>query len=132
MEQATSGKSRIVNAGLWVLTVVIALGMGLAGVTKFLQAARWEALFVGWGYPVWFSAVTGVLEIAGAVLLLIPRFTLYGGLLLSAVMLGAAITLVTHPGGSLGGGGAPLVYLILLLILGFARWRERSERPAQS
>lgn len=43
-------------------------------------------------YPLWFRWVTGVLELAAAVLILIPRVRFWGGLLTACIMIGAAIT----------------------------------------
>ena len=45
-----------------------------------------------YGYPLWFRWVTGVLELAAAVLILIPRVRFWGGLLTACIMIGAAIT----------------------------------------
>jgi putative oxidoreductase len=128
MEELGSARSRSVSVLLWVLTIVIALGIGLAGATKFLQPDRWEPLFAGWGYPAWASKLTGVVEMVGAVALLIPKTTFFAALLLGAVMLGALLTLLTHSGGPLGWGATPLVYLVLLLILAAARRRDQAAR----
>ena len=62
-----------------------------------------------------------VLPAICVIALLVPRFTLYGVLLLGVVMLSAAITLVMHPGGPLGSGTAPAVYLVLLAVVGIVR-----------
>lgn len=45
-----------------------------------------------YGYPLWFRWVTGILELAAAVLILIPRVRFWGGLLTACIMIGAAIT----------------------------------------
>ncbi len=125
MERNERPKRRAVGIVLWVLTVVIALGIGFAGAMKFLQPHRWDTLFAGWGYPMWASKLTGVVEMAGAVALLIPRTTVFATMLLGAVMLGALITLLTHLGGPLGWGATPMVYLVLLSLVGAGRWRDR-------
>ena len=93
--------------------------------TKFLQPDRWQALFIGWGYAPWFSPVVGVLEMLGAIGLLVPRLAFYAAALLVVVMLGALVTLFTHPGGPMGWGATPLVYLVLLSLIGAARRKER-------
>ena len=48
------------------------------------------------------------------------------GSCLIAVMIGALVTLLTHPGGKMGWGGTPMVYIVLLTIVGVMRWRERA------
>ena len=49
-------------------------------------------MFVHWGYPSWFATVIGVLELIGALGLLIPRTPRYAVLWLSMIMVGAAYT----------------------------------------
>lgn len=131
MNQEAGGAGGAGRILLWICTVLLALGLGLAGVTKFTSATRWHDLFVGWGYPAWFSPVTGIAEIAGAVALLVPRLAAYGALFLAAVMIGALVTLLTHPGGPMGWGATPTTYIVLLAIVGALRRRERagSARP---
>jgi putative oxidoreductase len=111
---------------VWALTVVVAAGLGFAGIAKFLNPHQWEHLFTGWGYPAWFSPAIGTIEMAGAVALLVPRLALYSAILLGAVMLGALVTLLRHPTGPLGSGATPLFYLALLGIISIARWRART------
>jgi putative oxidoreductase len=124
MQQRTDWKSRSRGIALWIATIVIALGIGVAGVSKFMQPDHWQSLFVGWGYPSWLSMVVGTAEVLGAIGLLVPRFAFYGALLLWIVMMGALLTLLIHPGGPMGWGATPTVYLILLSIVGAARWKQ--------
>jgi putative oxidoreductase len=113
---------------LWTSSVVVALGIGIAGLTKFLQPNRWEPLFTGWGYPAWFSLVVGIVEVCGAIALLVPAIAFYAATLLAVVMAGALVTLLRHPQGPLGWGRTPSVYIILLIII--AVWRSRQRRSA--
>jgi putative oxidoreductase len=56
-------------------------------------------MFAHWGYPAWFATLIGVLELTGAVGLLIPRTTRYAVWGLTVIMLGAAYThLASHEG----------------------------------
>ena len=55
----------------WILVVLLAAAFGLAALGKLSGAAT--DMFAGWGYPAWFAMLIGVLEIAGALGLLVPK-----------------------------------------------------------
>jgi uncharacterized membrane protein YphA (DoxX/SURF4 family) len=78
------------------------------------------------GLPLWFMYLTGVLELIGAILVLIPRLASGGAGLLGCVMLGALAAHLSH--GQAAMIGAPLVLLILAVAVGWLRgWgRARS------
>jgi uncharacterized membrane protein YphA (DoxX/SURF4 family) len=111
---------------LWGLSVVTSLGIGLAGVTKFPVPNHWQEQFLAWGYPYWFVFAVGAAEVVGAIALFLPRFALLGVGLLLVVMIGALITLIGHPGSSLGGGATPAFYVGVLCVIGLLRWRLRA------
>jgi uncharacterized membrane protein YphA (DoxX/SURF4 family) len=116
---------------LWASTIAIALGIGLAGLAKFLQADRWRLLFDGWGYPTGLSTIVGIAELAGAIGLLVPALAFYAAMLLATVMTGALLTLLRHPGGQFGWGATPAVYIVLLSFVAVARWRQRAGPAAR-
>jgi putative oxidoreductase len=128
MQEVLGRQSRAVTIGIWIGTILVSVGIGLTGASKFVQSDHWRALFTGWGYPSWMSTATGVVEVAGAVGLLVPRLAFYAAMLLLTVMFGALVTLIDHRGGPLGWGGTPLVYIVLLVGIAAAR-RSRSREP---
>ncbi len=83
---------KIRTALSWVLKVLLAILFTLAALPKLTGAEGWVMRFDAWGYPLWFMYVTGVLEIIGAIGLLIPRFAPRAALGLVVVMIGAAAT----------------------------------------
>jgi uncharacterized membrane protein YphA (DoxX/SURF4 family) len=97
--------------------------MLMAAVSKFARWELWHGMFSGWGYPAWFLVAIGVLEIAGALALLWPKTASYAATLLGAIMTGALVTVLTHA--SRMGPTTPSVYLVLLAIIGVARWPAR-------
>jgi putative oxidoreductase len=128
MEQNEArGQSRTAIILVWAASVLVALGIGLAGIAKFVGPGGWQELFRSWGYPQWFLLFVGALEIAGAIALLIPRLALYGALVLGVVMLGALGTLLIHPTAQFG-ITRPVIYLILLIAITTARVRMRTSR----
>jgi putative oxidoreductase len=73
------------------------------------------------GLGQWFRYLTGALEVAGAILLLIPRTSGLGALMLAGVMVGAIVTHVFIVGGS------PLMAIILLIGTGVVAWGRRQQ-----
>lgn len=76
---------------VWAVTIFVAAVMFLSGFGKIVQMASWQQQFAGaWGLPGWLAPVTGVVEIAGAALLVVPRRAVFGGALIVLVMIGAS------------------------------------------
>lgn len=73
----------------WILAVFLAIGFLFAGGVKLLSRPAMIQEFAQIGIGQWFRYLTGVLEVAGAIGVLIPRFRLWGSLILAAVMAGA-------------------------------------------
>src|SRR4029077_12508452 len=125
-------RGKIAAIALWLLGALPALGVGLSGVGKFFPAAHWREYFANWGFPVWFALVIGAAEVSGAVLSWIPRYAVYGAMLLGSIMAGAAVTLQLHRGSPPGWSPrAPIMYLVVFAIVAALRWRERA-RSANS
>jgi putative oxidoreductase len=85
-----AGKSR--NSGAWILQILLAAvflaaaGAKLAGVPMLVQ------VFDQIGVGQWFRIVTAIVEIAGAIALLVPGFAALGALWLGATMFFATLT----------------------------------------
>ncbi len=86
------------------------------GYLKFDPEGFWGPAFKRWGYPVWFLFFIGVLEFAGGLLILVPRFAGYAALTLALVMLGALITRLIH-GTGLYDAIAITFYMVAMLLL---------------
>jgi hypothetical protein len=67
-----------------------------AGLFNIIAAASQQESFVRWGYPAWWGRVTGVLELAVAVLIAIPASSSVGLMLGSIIMAAAAMTVLRH------------------------------------
>jgi len=114
---ASTGK--IINVGLWILQIAAAGMFLMVGFFKLSGDPRMVALFDAIGLGQWFRYVTGSLEVLGALLLLIPRLSGLGALLLMGVMLGAVPTHLFVLGGS------PLSAITLLIVTGVVAWGRR-------
>jgi uncharacterized membrane protein YphA (DoxX/SURF4 family) len=105
---------------LWVLRVLLGAAFLAAGGAKLSGAPAMVAMFEKIGVGQWFRIVTGVLEVGGAILLLIPRLTFYGAALLLAVMVCAVTVHLTLLGGS------PAPALTLLVLNAMTAWLTRA------
>jgi uncharacterized membrane protein YphA (DoxX/SURF4 family) len=113
---AASGKGRLIT--LWTLSGIVALAFIGAGGAKLVGAAAMVELFDKVGLGQWFRYVTGLLEVMGAIGLLIPRYAFYAAALLAMVMVGAIVAHVTVLGTS---PAAPVVLLVLSGIIAYLR-----------
>ena len=58
-----------------LLTYLLALVFFLSGAAKLLGLEFEIQAFDRWGYPLWFMYLSGVVEVAGAIGLLLPRIS---------------------------------------------------------
>jgi putative oxidoreductase len=106
---------------LWIVTGLLALLFVMSGAMKFVNPQMAEH-FRLWGYADWFRDSIGLIEVAAAIALLVPRTAVIGAIALAVVMLGAIYTHVAH--GEVPEAAAPLVLLALLVLVGYARGKE--------
>lgn len=109
-----SGKEKTLIIFRWVFQVILGLLFIVAGAPKlFINHEMWVTRFEEWGYPGNFHYVVGFLELAGALLLFVPRYVLYSSGMLAIIMIGAICTVLlnSEPVAS------PVVFLILLSVL---------------
>ncbi len=110
---------KMMHIGLWILQIGAAGMFLMVGFFKLSGDPRMVGLFDAIGLGQWFRYVTGSLEVLGAILLLVPRLSGLGALLLVGVMLGAVPTHLFVVGGS------PLPAIILLIVTGVTAWGRR-------
>jgi putative oxidoreductase len=106
------------NIALWVLQALLALAFLGAASGKLLGKPDMVGLFEMIGIGQWFRYLTGLLELAGAVLIVVPRTKFFGAALLAMVMVGAVLThlLIIHSPPT-----APAVLLVLASIVAWGR-----------
>jgi putative oxidoreductase len=119
MRSGSSSTGKIINVVLWVLQIAAAGMFLMVGFLKLSGNPQLVGLFEAIGIGQWFRYLTGATEVAGAFLLLIPRTSGLGALLLAGVM---ACAVVTH---LLIVGGSPLGATILLVVTTVVAWGRR-------
>jgi putative oxidoreductase len=73
----------------WFLRAVVALFFVCVGTSKFAAHSQWVRIFQLIGFGQWFRYLTGTLQVAGGLLVLIPRTFVFGILILACTMAGA-------------------------------------------
>jgi hypothetical protein len=114
-------RSGVQTAMLWVARLAIVLAFVFIGASKFSSDPRsmWVQLFDKIGFGQWFRYFTGVMQIAGALLMLHRRTITMGAAMLGCTMIGAALTdvFVMH---AVGYVLAPLSLLGIIVAIWFA------------
>ena len=81
---------------LWCVQAVLALVFVGAAWAKLTGKSEMVELFTAVGVGQWFRYVTGIFELTGAVLIMVPKTRSIGAALLAIIMLGALTTHVPH------------------------------------
>jgi hypothetical protein len=111
-----------------MLRIIVALLFVFIGASKFADRGEWIAIFAKIGFGQWFRYFTGTMQIAGGLLVLIPKTFAVGILMIGCTLLGAMAAWIFFlgqpitaimPGALLMGllfvGGEELGELMLLL-----------------
>jgi putative oxidoreductase len=114
-------RGRAALIGLWAVQVALAGMFLLAGGSKLAGAPPMVAMFSAIGVGQWFRYVTGSIEVASAVALLVPALAPLGAVALVATMTGAVGTHLFIIGGN------PAVPAVLLLGSVFVAWARRDQ-----
>jgi putative oxidoreductase len=93
-------RGRVALAALWLTQTALAAMFLFAGGLKLTGAPEMVGLFDAIGIGQWFRYVTGSIEVASAVALLVPAWAAFGALLLIPTMIGAVVTHLFIVGGS--------------------------------
>ena len=117
----TAPASRSKTIGFWILKVAFGLVFLGAGCAKIYGPPAMVAEFDAVGFGQWFRYFTGTLEIIGAILLLVPKTTGFGALLLAGICGGAffAQLLALH-------GDVIHTIVMAVILLGIA-WTQRNQ-----
>jgi putative oxidoreductase len=110
----------------WVASIVLALIFLSEGAAKFPESRMWVRIFDQIGFGQWFRYFTGVVEVGGAVLLLIPTTRMWGALVLACTMCGALLVHVFVMGISPTTIGVVLLLVTLVAVSLDAKRRRES------
>jgi len=85
-------RKQVVLVTVWGVRIVLALAFAAAGAAKLASMPQMVVTFEAIGFGQWFQYFTGVVELLGVVLLLVPRRGFIGGLWLGGTMVVAGAT----------------------------------------
>lgn len=106
---------------VWALQILAATQFFLTALDKLGDAPVMVQLFAAVGFGQWFRYVTGIIELIGAVLLLVPGVAALGAALLAMTMIGALVAHFTVLPYS------PAKPIVLLVMVGIVFWVRRTE-----
>ena len=118
MTTERTGNARWITT--WVLRVLLGLVFLAIGIEKLTGTMGTVPFFdaIGWGQ--WFRYFSGALDTAGALLILVPRFTSYGALIITCTVgLGTFLCFTK----ALFNPVFPLVMTLLAATLAWLAWR---------
>lgn len=115
--------ARLRRAALWAVRLALGAFFLMAGASKLVGAPDMIALFDEIGAGHWLRLLTGSVETAAAVMLLVPPVSALGAAALAGVVAGATAThlLVLER--------SPLHPLSLLAVAGLLLWWQRDRLP---
>jgi uncharacterized membrane protein YphA (DoxX/SURF4 family) len=123
----TDDQSSYESATNWAVRVCVALVFAVTGLEKFPAGpGYWVSVFDSIGLGQWFRYFTGIVEVVGGLLFLVPGVTAVGAALLAAAMIGAMVVHIVvfkQPANIL----FPGAYLVGV-VLAFAKLRASRRR----
>lgn len=108
----------------WALQGLAAVAFLAAGGAKLAGVPMMVATFDAIGVGQWFRIVTGLVEVAGAIALLVPAVAAFGGAVLAITMVCATLTHLLLIGGS------PVPAIVLLAVTATVAWLRRASLMA--
>ena len=109
---APSGRRRTII--IWIVTVLLLLGFGGAGLAKVMGVEGMLQSLASYGLPTWFITLLGVGEIVGAIGLLVRPVSSLAALGLAAIAFGAIVNHAVNPPFTMA------IPAIILLVLSLA------------
>lgn len=116
MAKAIYGKWR--RMAIWALRLVLGLAFAWVTITKLTGIGNTVEYFAAIGWGQWFRYLTGSIDLAGVILIFVPRWTRYGAIALAgSVGLGALLSLTVLRGDPVWGAPAMVAVPLLLCFL---------------
>ena len=102
----------------WILTAIVVFMLGMSGASKVMGTQEMVDNFT-YVNLLPYLTIVGVAELVGVILLIIPRTSEYGALILSSIMSAAAAVHLSYMGGD---------KVIVPILLGILAWSAHCMR----
>lgn len=120
LSPSTQPSGRLTRGLSWILRILGAAAFLAAGAAKLAGVPMMVEVFDHVGIGQWFRVVTGLIEVIGAVALLVPATAAVSGAFLALMMLvatGVHLFVI---------GGSPIPALVLAIVTGAVAWIHRA------
>lgn len=114
---------RFIEFTLWVLCLVLAIVFFYNGVGKIIGIPAQVTKFESLNIPSNMLIMVGIVECLGALMLTIPRLTIYGAVMLGAIMMVSALLHYMNDNAALSIRAAVMVFM--LAGIGYLRFKRR-------
>lgn len=121
-EIAAPVRSRAATVVQWILRAALAVVFVSSAVPKLDAAEPFAEAARAMGVGVWFFVAIGVLEVAGAIALFVPRLVGLAATCFALLMIGAVITQVVYLDGATW-----YVPAVLMVASAYLAWQRRGE-----
>jgi len=91
----TASRRRLI--AIWILRALLGLAFLAIGTAKLTGSLHTVQTFTAFGWGQWFRYLTGILDLTGALLVFVPRWTCYGALLLTCTVGLATVLSLKRP-----------------------------------
>jgi uncharacterized membrane protein YphA (DoxX/SURF4 family) len=123
--------SRVDTLVRWILRGAVTVLFCYVGASKLSQQSEWNRIFAQIGLGQWFRYFTGVFQIVGGMMVIIPRTFLIGIAMLACTMLGAIFAWI-GPLHAPANAIIPGALLLGLVAVGFQGWVNRQDKRTSS
>ena len=127
MTTTANTRSKWQTYAMYLLMALLSAAMFIFGFMKLTGNEIFWQQFINFGYSKWFFYLTGIIEVASAILIWPSKTRLVGAGLIIATMLGAAYSNLT------GGGDDAFSFILVNIVLGLLAvmigWMNRQTWP---
>jgi len=110
-----------INGAIWVFSLVLSFVFFYEGLGKLAGYENYSMQYTRWNLPLWLMTLSGLVSCVGALSLVIPRFAVFGAIILGLEKTASAV--MNYNVGDNAMGARALVFVFILLGIALLRVR---------